>query len=55
MEGLSWVIYDTYRVQIDLISIWADDGPAKTILWLQRENVGGEEACQVLDDIDNKY
>ena len=42
--------------KLDLRSIWVDGGPAMTDMGLQKENVAGKEACQVLDEIDfRKY
>ena len=38
--------------KLDLRSILVDGGPAKNCLGLQKENVGVEEARQVLDEID---
>ena len=38
--------------KLDLRSIWVDGGPAKTVQVLQKETFGGEEARQVLDEID---
>ena len=38
--------------KLDLRSLWVDGGPTKTIQGLQKENVGGEEARQVLYEID---
>ena len=38
--------------KLDLRSILVDGGPAKNCLGLQKENVGEEEACHVLDEID---
>ena len=49
MGGSPLFIYDTHSVRISPRLIQIDEKPAMTLLAVQRANVAGEEARQVLN------